>query len=128
MINLFQNIRDFIINRVSFLIMFLTYNWNILCNLLSAYISRITKYRSWMSVLSKLNVIEICAAEKGYSKEFVNYRLYVLVTNNSSPILKLVDLLQIAVDVHHGCIALSGNKMTTKTKNLHISQSTPPCV
>ncbi len=53
MIDPFQNIRDYITERVSFLIVFLTYNWNkIFCNLPSAYLPNNMKYRSLMSPLS----------------------------------------------------------------------------
>ncbi len=43
----YQNLRQFISEKVSFPLSFLTYNWNtILCNLPSAYLSRGFKYQS----------------------------------------------------------------------------------
>ncbi len=110
MIDLFQNMRDYITNRASFLIMFLTYNWNkILCNLPSAYLSKNMKYRSLMLPLSKLNAIEIREAGRGNSQASVHYGLFCacckqFITNShgfTAFIFKLVDLLQIAVDVHY---------------------------
>ncbi len=77
MIDSFQNIRDYNTDRVSFLIMFLTYNWNkILCNLPSAYLSKHMKYGSLMLPNSKLNAIEIHDAGRGNSEATVHYGLY----------------------------------------------------
>ncbi len=77
MIDPFQNIKDYITDRISPLIMFLTYNWNkILCNLPSAYLSNNMKYRSLMSPLSKLNAIEMHEAGRVNSEATVHYGLY----------------------------------------------------
>ncbi len=111
MIDPFQNIRDYITDRVSFPIMFLTYNWNkILCNLPSTYLSKNMKYRSLMSPLSKFNEIELCEAGRGNSEAILHYGLYCscckqwIINSDgfSSSISKLVDLLQIGNDVQHG--------------------------
>ena len=138
MIDPFQNIRDYITDRVSFPIAFLTYNWNkILCNLPSAYLSKNMKYRSLMSPLSKLNAIEIREGQLGENpKANVRYGLYCacckqFITNSdgfTASISKLVDLLQIAPDVHYGTYCIFREKLRTKTTTLHLSQPTPLCV
>ncbi len=130
----FQNIRDYITERVSFLIVFLTYHWNkISCNLPSAYLSNNMKYRSLMSPLSKLNAIEMCEAGWGNSEATVHYGLYCacckqFIANSdgfTSSISKLVDLLQIAVDVHFGAFCTLREKLWKKgqlfiSTNLHL--------
>ncbi len=110
--------------------MFLTYNWNkILCNLSSAYLSKNMKYRSLMSPLSKLNVIEILEAGRGNSEATVHYGLFCSCCNkfiiNSDRFTAYCRLLLINIMGH---FILSGKNLTTKTTTLHLSQPTPPCV
>ena len=121
----YHKIRRFISNRVTFPLSFLTYNWNnILCNLPSIYFSKGFKYRSWMSVLSKLNAIEIREVGVESSKSTFSYGLYCSCCKNfitnldgfSDSITKLLGLLQIAVDVHYGtyCKIKPKNKDTNQ--------------
>ncbi len=107
----YRKLKRFISNNVSFPLSFLTYNWNtILCNLPSVYFSKGFKYRSWMSVLSKLNAIEIREVGVEDAKSTFSYGLYCscckkFITDHegfSDSITKLLGWLQIAVDVHYG--------------------------
>ncbi len=141
MIDPFQNIKDYITDRVSFPIAFITYNWNkILCNLPSAYLSKNMKYRSLMSPLSKLNAIEIREAGWGNSEAIVHYGLYCACCKqfitNSDGFIQLPSaswwiycrLLSMCIIGH---FILSGRKLFTKTITLHLShlsQPTPLCV
>ncbi len=119
----YQNMRQFISKKVSFPLSFLTYNWNnVLCNLPLVYFPNSFKYQSWMSVLSKLNSIEIC--EKGCYKKFItNHRGF------SDSIIKLLGLLPIAVDVHCGThCKIKQSNIDTKNKSSLSSKYFHLCV
>ncbi len=78
-----------------------------------------------MSPLSKLNVIEIHEAGRGNSEATVDYGLYCacckqFITNSDGftySIYKLVDLLQIAVDVHFGMFCTFRDKSDDQNNN-----------
>ncbi len=133
----YHNIRQFVSNYVSFPLSFLTYNWNnILYNLPSIYFSKGFKYRSWMSVLSKMNSIEILEVGVEDAKSTFSYGLYCscckkFITDHegfSDSITKLLGLLQIAVDVHYGiyCKIKQRNK-DTKRKTSEQQDFIPMC-
>ncbi len=126
MIDPFQNIRDYITDRVLFSIMFLTYNWNkIICKLPSAHISKNMGNKSLMQPLYMLNAIEIHEAGRGNSEATVHYGLNCacckqFITNSdrfTASISKLVDLLQIAVGVHYGTFYSIRQKIDSQNNN-----------
>ena len=118
----YQEIRMFIALKVAIPMSYFTHNWNsILCRLPMAYLPKKLIYRSWMSVLSKLNSIEICSVSTSQT-------LYCLtcssckkiITNKegfSLSISKLYNLMQIAVDIHFGTYCMIRKKGSDSDNN-----------
>ena len=102
----FVEIRQFMKSKVVLPMNYFTHNWNsILCSLPMAYLPRKLIYRCWMSVLSKLNAVEIrlvSVNENMYGLFCSCCNAYITTQQGFSPsISKLINLMRIAVDVHY---------------------------
>ncbi len=137
LIDPYQDIRSYISNEVRFPMSYLTSNWNtILCKLPSAYLPKNLKYRSWMSVLSKLNSIEIRGVGKENAAATSDYGLYCsccnqFLTNSegfSDSISNLLELMQIAVDVHYGTYCtIKASRLSTEDDSQEYRYYTSMC-